>query len=148
MSLQERIRDHLEATGISMRALSLEAGLYPKAVTTILNRPGHRPDRKTLDALSRAMKVELPETEPRTTYAQLITRLGVVTGDRDIDSRNQRLRSRVNTVLRAAGWVPEIEEVDRRRATDLFAGWSAATLGLAQGSFELLPDAWTVSGVI
>ncbi|TMV14588.1 tyrosine-type recombinase/integrase [Arenibacterium halophilum] len=136
MSLQDKIREHLEITGLSMRALSMEAGLYPKAVATILNRPGHRPGRKILDALGRAMNVELPDTEPRTTYAQLITRLGIATGDRDVDSRNRRLRSRVNTVLRAAEWVPETEEVDRRRAVELFAGWSAATLGLAPRSFH------------
>lgn len=136
MSLQDQIRQHLDTSGQSMRALSLQAGLNPKAVSDILNRPGHRPNRSTIEALGGAMGIRLSDPEPRMTYAQLILRLSKKTGDKGRDRRNAMLVSRLKKVVNAAGWVPEIEEVDRSRVIECFARWSPATLGLSLGSFR------------
>jgi integrase len=136
MSLQDQIRKHLDTSGQSRRALSMQAGLNPKAVSDILNRPGHRPNRSTIQALGSAMGVVLPAVEQRTTYAQLIARLSQKTGDEKLDRRNATLVSRLNKVIHAAEWVPELEEVDRSRVIDCFARWSPATLGLSPGSFS------------
>lgn len=136
MLLQDQIRQHLNTSGQSMRALSLQADVNPKAVSDILNRPGHRPNRGTIDALSDAMGVFLGGTEPRTTYAQLIARLSEKTGDSSRDRRNAILVSRLKKVIHAAGWIRETEEVDRRRVIECFARWTPATLGLTKGSFQ------------
>jgi hypothetical protein len=61
--------------------------------------------------------------------------LSTKTGDEVIDRRNARLVSRLKTVIRAADWVPETENVDRRRILRRFAGWSPASLGLTPESF-------------
>lgn len=136
MLLQDEIRQILGTSGQSMRNLSLQAGLNPKAVTNILNRPGHRPNRSTVEALSEAMGVHLPDPEPRITYAQLIARLSEKTGDKSVDRRNGTLASRLKKVIAAAGWVPETECVDRERVIKCFARWSPASLELSNGSFR------------
>jgi len=136
MSLQDQIRQYLETSSQSQRALSMQAGLNPKAVSDILKRPGHRPERSTVDALGDAMGILLHDPEPRMTYAQLISRLSEKTGDDDLDRRNATLVSRLRKVIHAAEWVPEIEYVDRCRVIECFAGWSPVTLGLSRGSFH------------
>jgi hypothetical protein len=135
MTLEIAIRDHLATSGLSMQALSLKAGLSPKTVADILNRPGRRPGRKTIEAVSTAIGTELPDPGPRTNYATLIANLSKKTGNQAVDARNATLVSRLKTVLRAAGWVPELEEVDKVRMLDRFADWSPASLGLSRGSF-------------
>lgn len=136
MSLQKEIQNYLETSGLSMRALSMQAGLNPKAVSDILNRIGHRPNRSTIDALGDTMGATLSDAAPRTTYAQLISALSNRTDDEQIDRRNLALASRVRKVVQAAGWVPEVEEVDRRKVIEIFSQWSPATLGLSPGSFR------------
>ncbi|CTQ33928.1 site-specific integrase [Jannaschia rubra] len=136
MLLQDQVSQYLDTSGESMRSLSMRAGLNPKAVSDILNRPGHRPMRSTVEALGTAMGVLLPGLEPRMTYAQLIARLSKKTGDAALDRRNATLVSRLKKVLQAAEWMPEIEYVDRDRVIERFSGWSPATLGLSQGSFR------------
>jgi integrase/lambda repressor-like predicted transcriptional regulator len=136
MSLQDVIRQYLNTTGQSMRALSLQAGLYPRAVSDILNRQGHRPGRKIIDALSDAMGVSLPDVEARMTYAVLIARLSTKTGNEQLARKHATRVSRIRKVLEVAGWVPELEEVDRRRVVECFARWSPASLGLTTGSFH------------
>lgn len=135
MSLQIRIQQHLDVSGQSMRALSMSAGLNPKAVSDILSRPGHRPNRKTIDALGLAMGVELSDPGPRMTYGALIAILSKTTGDGKMNRRNATLVSRLKKVIRAAGWVAETEEVDLYRLLDCFSRWSAATLGISPASF-------------
>lgn len=136
MLLQEQIRQHLDASGQSMRALSMRAGLNPKAVSDILNRAGHRPNRSTIEALGDAMGIPLSGREPRITYSQLIARLSEKTGDKTLDRRNATLVSRLKKVIGAARWVPETEHVDRGKVIKCFAQWSPATLGLSKGSFH------------
>ncbi|MCR9150287.1 MAG: site-specific integrase [Rhodobacteraceae bacterium] len=135
MTLQDALREHLAASGQSIQRLALQAGLSPKAVAGILNQPGRRPTQKTLDALGEAIGCQLPEPGPRKTYASLIGTLSKKTGQESVDRRNAMLVSRIRKVVRAAGWVPEIEEVDKRRMLERFAGWSPASLGLSPGSF-------------
>jgi hypothetical protein len=135
MTIQNVLRTHLAVSGQSMRALSMQAGLNPKAISDIMDRPGHRPNRRTINALNQAMGVELPDPGPLTTYAALIASLSTRTDDEATDRRNARLVSRLRKVIRAAGWVPEIEDVDRRRMLKRFAGWSPASLGLSPESF-------------
>ncbi|UWR32682.1 site-specific integrase [Sulfitobacter sp. W027] len=136
MSLQEQIREYLDISGDSMRSLSMRAGLNPKAVSDILSRPGHRAKRNSIEALGEAMGFPLAEPEPRKTYAQLIACLCEKTGDVVVDHRNAIRASRLKRVIRAAGWVPEIENVDRVRVIECFAAWTPATLGISPGSFS------------
>ncbi|MFZ3583221.1 site-specific integrase [Loktanella sp. DJP18] len=136
MSLQDQIRHHLETSGQTMRALSMQAGHNPKAVSDILNRPGHRPDRRTVESLGDAMDISLPDPTPPMTYTQLIARLSKKTGDTVVDHRNARLVSRLKKVISAARWVPETEQVDRAKVIKCFAQWSPATLELSKGSFH------------
>ncbi|SIT05311.1 Phage integrase family protein [Roseivivax lentus] len=136
MTLQQEIRDYLARSDIKMRALALQAGLNPRAVQDILDLPGIRPDRRTLDALGEVMGVHLPTPVKQMTYARLIADLSRMTEDGKADRRNRVLASRVRKFLETAGWVAETEIVDRRRAVEKLATWSAATLGVSQGSFN------------
>lgn len=74
MTLDQMLRDYLETSGESMRALSLRAGLNPKAVSDILNIPGLRPRHATLAALSTATGRDLFASQPgsRVTFADMI----------------------------------------------------------------------------
>jgi len=136
MTVQEHIRQYLETSGVSKHALALQAGLNPKAVKNILELPGIRSDRKTLDALGEIMGIYLPTPVQQMTYSRLIKDLSLPTGDEKADRRNRVLISRLKAFLEAAGWVAETEIVDRRRAIEKLSGWSAATLGISEGSFN------------
>lgn len=135
MTLQSHIRQHLDRTGLSQRALSIQAGLNPKAVSDILSRPGHRPKQPTVQALSAVMGIAPPDPATPMTYAQLLSKLSTKTGNPSLDSRNRTVVSRLSKVLQAANWVPELEYVDRAKIIKLFAGWTPATLELSRGSF-------------
>ncbi len=119
-----------------MRSLSMTAGLNPKAVSDILNRPGHRAKQSSVEALCEVTGILLSDPEQRMTYAQLIARLSRKTGDEVVDRRNASLASRLKKVIRAAEWVPEIEYVDRAKIIERFAHWTPATLGISSGSFS------------
>lgn len=93
MSLQAQIINHLECSGQSMRALSMSAGLNPKAVADILNRPGHRPNKSTSETLGAVMGCALSEPEPQMSYAQLIVRLSEKTGNARLAPRSGSLNS-------------------------------------------------------
>lgn len=136
MTVQEHIQNYLETSGVSKRALSLQAGLNPRAVQDILDLPGIRSDRKTLDALGNVIGAHLPTPAHQMTYAELIRNLSLQTGEEKTDLRNRRLISRLKTFLNAAGWVAETEIVDRPRAIEKLSGWSAATLDISSGSFN------------
>ncbi|SFQ10600.1 site-specific integrase [Tranquillimonas alkanivorans] len=136
MTLQDALRAELDASGCSMRALSLRAGLNPKAVSDILTRPGLRPGRSTIDALSTALGTTLPlpaETGPET-YAELMRRIGE-TAPPDAAVKARRLQTRLGWLCRKAGWFPEIEPVDRQKVLKFFADNEAATFGLSAGSY-------------
>jgi len=135
MTVQDQIRDYLGASGISKRALALQAGLNPRAVQDILEIPGIRSDRKTLDALGEVMGIHVPTPAGQMTYSRLMSDLARPTGDEKSDSRNRVLISRLKAFLKAAGWVAEIEIVDHRRAIEKLSSWSAATLDLTENSF-------------
>jgi len=135
MTVQDQIQDYLDETGLTRHALALQAGLSPKAVKNILEIPGIRSDRKTLDALGEVMGIHLPTPKGQRTYSCLIGDLSKPTGDEKSDRRNCVLISRLRTFLKAAGWVAEIEIVDRRRAIEKLSSWSAATLDLTENSF-------------
>ena len=130
----EIIRAHLARTGQSMRGLSLEAGLGPDAVHNILNRPGHRATRRTLDRLGAVIGVVLPEPVvcPVTwaEAARLVDGMAKTAGRRDV------LRSRVRSYLRLAGLVAETAQVDRAAVITFFTSATPVELGLSQGSFE------------
>lgn len=136
MTVQDHIREYLETSGVSKYALALQAGLNPKAVKNILEIPGIRSDRRTLDALGEIMGFHLATPAQQVTYAKLIRDLSRATGDTAVESRNRVLISRLKKFLKAAGWVAETELVDRRRAIEKLFSWSAATLNLSDGSFE------------
>ena len=135
MTVQEQILEYLEASGVSKHALALQAGLNPKAVKNILEIPGIRSDRKTLDALGAVMGIFLQTPSDQRTYSRLISELARPTGDEKSDRRNRVLISRLSGFLKAAGWVAETEIVDRRRAIEKLNSWTAATLDLSGRSF-------------
>lgn len=136
MTFEQALRKHLDETGESMRALSLRAGLNPKAVSDILGRPGLRPKRATVDALSRAVGAPLPAPQAAAslTYADLLARL-----EREkqagCELAPRRIR-RLRWLLRKAGWVAEAELVDRRKVVDFFARHRPATFDLTPGSYS------------
>ena len=104
MTLQEALRQYLDESGESMRALSLRAGLSPKAISDILTLPGLRPRHTTLVALSTATGKDLHaclQDQPLR-YADLLRRLA--------DDGNKSAASRIRWLLRQAGWVAEVEE--------------------------------------
>lgn len=136
MTLQTEIREYLDASGLSKRALSLRAGLNPKAVSDILLRTGVRPDRRTLDSLGDVMGVHLETPPDQQTYASLTRKLAIATGNEKADRRNKLLISRLRKFLKAAELIPETTIVDRRRAIQLLSAWSPATLGLSARSFD------------
>lgn len=136
MTVQDQIRHYLDETGTSKRALSLQAGLSPKTVHCILEIPGIRSDRKTLDALGEVMGVYLQTPTGQKTYARLIRELSCPSGEEKTDRRNRVLISRLKSFLKAAGWVAETELVDRRRVVEKLSDWSPATLDLSKKSFN------------
>lgn len=135
MTVQDKIREYLGESGISKRALALQAGLNPRAVRDILEIPGIRSDRRTLDALGEVMGIHLPTPTDQKTYSRIISDLSHPTGDEKTDCRNSVLISRLKAFLKAAGWIAEIEIVDRRRAIEKLSSLSPATLDLTKNSF-------------
>ncbi|MBY6200530.1 site-specific integrase [Maritalea mobilis] len=136
MTVQDQIRDYLDETGVTRHALALQAGLNPKAVKNILEIPGIRPDRKTLDALGEVMGIHLSTPTGQMTYSRLMKDLSLPTGDENSDRRNRVLISRLKKFVKASGWVAETEIVDRRRAIKKLSSWSAATLDVTEKSFS------------
>lgn len=136
MTVQDQIRHYLEASGVSKRALALQAGGNPRAVQDILEIPGIRSDRKTLDALGEVIDIHLPTPTDQKTYSRLISDLTCPTGEAKTDRRNRVLISRLKAFLEAAGWIAETEIVDRRRAIEELSSWSAATLDISERSFH------------
>ena len=132
--LHAAIQAHLDASGESMRALSLRAGLSPKGVSDILNRPGLRPTHRTLALLSTAIGVSLPAPEvgARQTYAELIARLE---GADDPSGRSRKMAGRLRWLVRAAGWVAETREVERGEVIAFFSQNRPATFELGAGSY-------------
>lgn len=131
---QAALRTYLAETGESMRSLSLRAGLNAKAVSDILTVDGLRPKRSTVTALAAAMgrEIALSATQVPITFAELIARLP----DRVADEKKaQRMVQRLRWLLRRAGWVAELQVVDRDAVVRFFAGCTPATFGLSAASF-------------
>ncbi|SDG37802.1 site-specific integrase [Sulfitobacter delicatus] len=129
MTLDQTLRDYLETSGESMRALSLRAGLNPKAVSDILNIPGLRPRHSTLSALSTATGSDLfgAQSIARVTYADLIEK-----------ARRQGksgLVSKLRWLCRNAGWAPELKQVCKQDVIDFFESNEPARFNLSAGSY-------------
>ena len=129
MTLDQMLRDYLETSGESMRALSLRAGLNPKAVSDILNIPGLRPRHATLAALSTATGQDLFATQPgsRVTFADMIKAAQ--------ESGDGALASRLSWMCRNAGWAPELRPVCKQDVIDFFDRNEPARFGLSGGSY-------------
>lgn len=129
MTLDQILRDYLETSGESMRALSLRAGLNPKAVSDILNIPGLRPRNVTLSALSAAMGRDLFASQPGSsvTFADMI-KVAQQNGD-------GTLVSRLRWLCRNAGWAPELRSVCKQDVIDFFDRNEPARFDLATGSY-------------
>jgi integrase len=129
MTLDQILRDYLETSGESMRALSLRAGLNPKAVSDILNIPGLRPRHATLSALSTATGIDLFAAQPHShvTFADLIKA--------SQESGDGALASRLRWLCRNAGWAPELRTVCKQDVIDFFDRNEAARFGLAASSY-------------
>ena len=129
MTLDQILRDYLETSGESMRALSLRAGLNPKAVSDILNIPGLRPRHATLVALSTAMGQDLFAAQPgsRATFADMIKAAQ--------ESGNGILTSRLRWLCRNAEWAPELRPVCKQDVIDFFDRNKPARFGLSAGSY-------------
>ncbi len=130
MTLAQELKDYLDTSGESRRALSLRAGLNPKAVADILNIPGLKPRHSTLVALSGATGRDLLEVggEPPRTYADLLAEAQSA-GDRT-------LCSRLKWLCRKAGWVPELKVVCKQDVIDFFDRHSPASFSLTKGSMS------------
>ncbi|MEP2182888.1 hypothetical protein, partial [Roseibium sp.] len=129
MKLDQILRDYLETSGESMRALSLRAGLSPKAVSDILNIPGLRPRHSTLSALSAATGMDLfgAQAIACVTYADLIEK-----------ARRQgknSLVSKLRWLCRHAGWAPELKQVCKQDVIDFFDSNEPARFNLSKGSY-------------
>lgn len=129
MTLDQILRDYLETSGESMRALSLRAGLSPKAVSDILNIPGLRPRHSTLSALSAATGMDLfgAQAISCVTYADLIEK-----------ARRQgknSLVSKLRWLCRHAGWAPELKQVCKQDVIDFFDSNEPARFNLSKGSY-------------
>lgn len=129
MRLDQILRDYLETSGESMRALSVRAGLNPKAVSDILNIPGLQPRHSTLSALSAATASDLFKTQSiaRVTYADLIEK-----------ARRQGksgLVSKFRWLCQNAGWAPELKYVCKQDVIDFFDSNLAARFNLSSGSY-------------
>ena len=135
MTLQFILQTHLQSSGLSARALSLSSGLGEKAVTDILNRPGHRPLRATIERLERATGLSLADQvdfDPRT-WQDLLQEL-----ERSAEAGDGvagRRAARVRWLLRKAGWVAQTRAVCRHDAIDFFASHRPASVGLSKRSY-------------
>ncbi len=130
-----KLRTWLGTSGLSMRALSLEAGLSDRVVSQYLSQVRRRPDRKTLDALERATGLLLADEGPQSeTYAYLIDRLRRGATSEDDRRAANRAISRIRWYLKMIDRVAEIEPVDRARVLAFFAGTTPAIVGLSKGS--------------
>ncbi|QFS83022.1 site-specific integrase [Roseivivax sp. THAF197b] len=129
MALDTLLQSYLDSSGESMRALSLRAGLNPKAVSDILNIPGLKPRHATLAALSEATGHDLFAAvgEMRVTYADLIAQA--------LKTGNRALASKLRWLCRKAGWTPELRAVCKQDVIDFFDANTAARFGLTEGSF-------------
>ncbi|EYD71423.1 site-specific integrase [Limimaricola hongkongensis] len=129
MTLAQTLRGYLEESGETKRALSLRAGLNPKAVADILNIAGLRPRHATLRALSDATGLDLfsCEASPRCSYADLIAS----TRERE----NGGLVSKLRWLCRNAGWSPELQSVCKQDVIDFFDRHTAASFNLSAGSY-------------
>jgi len=129
MTLAQMLRDYLETSGESMRALSLRAGLNPKVVSDILNIPGLRPRHATLAALSTATGRDLFAAQPgsRVTFADMI-KAAQKSGDGAVASR-------LRWLCRNAEWAPELRPVCKQDVIDFFDRNEPARFGLSAGSY-------------
>jgi len=128
VTLCQTLRQYLDDSGESMRALSLRAGLNPKTVSDILNIAGLQPRHSTLTALAEATGQDLfsCSATPRKTYADLIT-----TAQKDGDSGGV---SKLKWLCKQARWVPELQYVCKQDVIDFFDKHNAASFDLSQGS--------------
>ncbi|SIT17601.1 Phage integrase family protein [Roseivivax lentus] len=129
MALDTLLRSYFDSSGESMRALSLRAGLNPKAVSDILNIPGLKPRHATLTALSEATGHDLFAAvgETRVTYADLIARV--------LNTEDRALASKLRWLCRNAGWTPELRAVCKQDVIDFFDANTAARFDLSEGSY-------------
>ena len=138
-TIRDTIRAHLAETGESMRALSLRAGLNPKAVSDILSGASGRPTAGTLAALAAALGAPLPGSAPEETYAVLLARLegeacALAASGMPATAPRRRL-SRLRWLLRQTSWVASVQRVDRRAVLRFFARTEPAAVGLSKKSY-------------
>lgn len=141
MTIHQAVREHMAATGESMRALSLRAGLDEKAVTTLLHRPDVDLRQASLAALAAAVGASpslAAEARRPATYRELMDRLRLESEgslDPAAAKRAATAVTRLAWLLRKAGWVADVEPVDRRKVATFFAKNRPSTFGLAPTSY-------------
>jgi len=131
--LREELELYLEKSGESMRSLSIRSGLNAKAVSDILTVDGLRPTYRTVEALSACIGRSLPmgAKSEKLTYATLLKRIPEKVQDA---GKARRLCQRLRWLLREAGWVAELKQVDRAEVLKFFSGVNAATFGIGADS--------------
>lgn len=129
MTLVDALKQYLETSGETMRALSLRSGLGEKAVSDILRIPGLKPRGTTLTALSHATGTDLFACldHPPVYYADLIARAEA--------EGEKRKATRLRWLIRAAGWVPATTIVCRRDVIEFLREHRAAEFNLTKGSY-------------
>lgn len=132
------IRRHLSESGMSMRALSLEAGLHPKAVSEILSGKVSRPRVEALEKLSRATGLDLAAIAPAPvpTVADRIRMLRTEPPAGWSRSRIGGAVAALRVYARATAVSPDVALIDRQRVRAWLSTTTGAALGLADESLR------------
>ena len=132
LTIADHIRQHLSATGKSMRALSLEAGLHEKAVADIVKENSKRPRPAALDRLSDVLGVDLASVpvERQVTAADLRRRLRERPPEDWSASKISGAISAIAFYVRASGSAGHAATVLDRASV---RSWLSATTAAAQG---------------
>ncbi|SFK88742.1 Phage integrase family protein [Loktanella salsilacus] len=129
MTLVEALKQYLEISGESKRALSLRSGLGESAVKDILRIPGLKPRATTLAALTRTTGTDLFACfeHPPVYCSDLLARFDA--------EGEKRKATRLRWLTRVAKWAPETTIVCRRDVVEFLRNHQAAEFNLKEGSY-------------
>lgn len=136
MTLQETVSYHLRASGESMRALSLRAGLGEKFVADLLSGKSRQPSADNLATLGDVMGVDLVSIPAAAaqTYGDLIARLQVEPPVGWSCERAAAVIRKLRWLVRRENWDAATRTVARREIVEIFDRATPAEFGLSKGS--------------
>lgn len=136
MTLQETVSHHLRASGESMRALSIRAGLGEKFVADLLSGRSRQPSADNLAMLGDAIGADLlsiPAAAAQT-YGDLIAQLEATPPADWTDARCAAVLRKLRWLVRRENWDSATHVVDPRKIVEIFDRATPAALGLGVGS--------------